>query len=298
MAAMSVVVPTVGRPDRVSSLLASIAGCDPHPDEVLVVDGEGSDQLQTVIAQWDTQLKLTLLVSPRGVSRQRNVGIAGSKGDVIVFLDDDVVIEGRTFAQIDEAFADQGVVGVTGRVIEPRGRRMIAQDSRLRKWIPGGGRQGGFTRYGYPRYVYDVDVPRDVQFMPGCFACARTAAARAIGFDENLTVAEDEDFSFRLSHIGRIRYRPEISIIHRKLGFASREPRTFDQALVWSRRYLFRKNFEQTALARAQFGLLLITLVAHRVVNGDLAGARGLLQRSRHGGGPRAADNGAERDPR
>jgi GT2 family glycosyltransferase len=294
MAALSVVVPTVGRPDRVSLLLASIARCDPHPDEVLVVDGEGSDQLETVVAKWDAELNLKLLVSPRGVSRQRNAGIASARGDVIVFLDDDVVIEGRTFAQIHEAFDDQGVVGVTGRVIEPRGRRLVAQDSRLRRWIPGGGTQGGFTRYGYPRYVYDVDVPRDVQFMPGCFACVRTPAARAIGFDENLAVAEDEDFSYRLSHIGRIRYLPEISIIHRKLGFKSREPRTFDQALVWTRRYLFRKNFEQTALARMQFGIFLITLVAHRIVNGDLAGARGLLHG--HGGSPRGLDSVAKRD--
>jgi GT2 family glycosyltransferase len=278
---MSVVVPTFGRPDQVSTLLASLAGCDPSPDEIVLVDGGGSKHLGDVVAKWEHRLNVTLVDSPRGASRQRNVGMERAQGDVVVFLDDDVIVEGTTFAQIAEAFADPTTIGVTGRVIEPRGRWIIAHDSKFRRWIPGGGRQGGFTRYGYPRYIHDVDEPRDVDFMPGCFMCARTAAARAVGFDEQLALAEDEDFSFRLSQVGRLRYRPELSVVHRKLGFASREPRSFDQELARTRRYLFRKNFEQTALARAQFRLMLIALVVHRIVNGDLQGARGLVQAQR-----------------
>src|SRR5918995_5348579 len=260
---MSVVVPTFGRPDQVSTLLTSLAGCDPSPDEIVLVDGGGSKHLGDVVAKWEHRLNVTLVDSPRGASRQRNVGMERAQGDVVVFLDDDVIVEGTTFAQIAEAFADPTTIGVTGRVIEPRGRWIIAHDSKFRRWIPGGGRQGGFTRYGYPRYIHDVDEPRDVDFMPGCFMCARTAAARAVGFDEQLALAEDEDFSFRLSQVGRLRYRPELSVVHRKLGFASREPRSFDQELARTRRYLFRKNFEQTALARAQFRLMLIALVVH-----------------------------------
>ena len=68
-------------------------------------------------------------------------------------------------------------------------------------------------------------------------------------------LAEDEDFSYRLSRLGRIRYAPEIVVEHRKLGFGSHDPRRLGRLVVVNRAYLFRKNFPGTALARAQFPL-------------------------------------------
>jgi hypothetical protein len=48
--------------------------------------------------------------------------------------------------------------------------------------------------------------------------------------------------------------------------------------VVVNRSYLFRKNFETTALARAQFRLLVLMLLGHRFVNLDFSGARGVLE--------------------
>jgi hypothetical protein len=151
----------------------------------------------------------------------------------------------------------------------------------VRRLLPGGGREGTFTRYGYPRYVRDPGVERDVEFMPGCFMSARREAAATVRFDEHLSgyaLAEDEDFSFRLSHLGRIRYDPRIVLTHRKLGFGSQDARRFGSLVVVNRTYLFRKNFEQTPLARAQFGLLVGMLVAHRLANREWRGAQGLVE--------------------
>ena len=50
---------------------------------------------------------------------------------------------------------------------------------------------------------------------------ARREAAAVIRFDELLTgyaLAEDEDFSYRLSRLGRVRYVPSISIWHEQHG--------------------------------------------------------------------------------
>jgi hypothetical protein len=70
----------------------------------------------------------------------------------------------------------------------------------------------------------------------------------------------------------------DIVVEHRKLGFGSADERRFGRLVVINRAYLFRKNFEQTPLARAQFGLLVAMLVGHRVVNREWRGARGLLE--------------------
>jgi len=301
---LSVVVPTLGRLDELALLFKCLSLSDPKPHEILIVDGDPAAAAADITKRWKakTALPVEYLQSPPNVSHQRNVGIERASGDILVFLDDDVFFGAPLFAQIDRAFEDPAVVGVTGRVIEPRAtrRRVVAHHSRLRRWIPGGGRQGTFTRFGYPRYIYDLEETRGVQFMPGCFMCARRDAAIAVRFDEQLALAEDEDFSFRLSQLGRLEHRPEIVLYHRKLGFISRDARSFDARLAWSRRYIFEKNFKQTPQARAQFALLRAALVGHRIVNGDFAGARGVLEVSRgkpqSGSEPVSGGNTADRD--
>src|SRR5206468_4076447 len=122
------------------------------------------------------------------------------------------------------------VVGATGIVVEPDDRPFGGKTSRVRSFLPGGGVEGTFTRYGYPRRLVHVDEPRDVEFMQGCFMAARLPDARTVGFDERLPgygLAEDEDFSYRLSRRGRIRYEPSIVVRHDNTGFATRDRRAF-----------------------------------------------------------------------
>src|ERR1043165_5201047 len=117
--------------------------------------------------------------------------------------------------------------------------------------------------------------------MPGCFMSARRETAARGRFDEQLTgyaLAEDEDFSIRLAHIGRIRYLPTAVVYHRNTGFSSRDSRSFNRDVMRNRRYLFRKNFPQTPLARAGFVSLALALLVHRAVNRDLRGLPGLRE--------------------
>ena len=107
------------------------------------------------------------------------------------------------------------------------------------------GEEGTFTRYGYPRYPQRGEQPRDIEFMRGCFMSARREAATKVRFDEQMAgyaLGEDEDFSYRLSRLGRVHYEPGIVVEHRKLGFAAQDPRRFGRLVVVNRAYLFRKN--------------------------------------------------------
>ena len=110
---------------------------------------------------------------------------------------------------------------------------------------------------------------------------ARRELAERVGFDEGLdgyALAEDEDFGFRLSRLGRVRYIPALRVVHKRLGFTSHDSRAFGRLVVRNRGYLFRKNFPQTVRARAEFGLLLGVLVMHRLVNREWRGALGLVE--------------------
>ena len=285
MMRFSVVIPTMRREAILEATLESLQGCDPKPAEVIVIDADSEGSSEPFVAAFDQQVEpvVRYLRTPPSLTRQRNIGIDDVTGDVVVFLDDDVSIQPDLFAHLEQAYADPTIVGVTGRVIEPHSDRRLGPASALRRLLPGGGREGTFTRYGYPRYLRDVHSPRDVEFMQGCFMSARTEAAAAVRFDEHLggyALAEDEDFSYRLSRLGRIRFLPQLIVRHRKLGFGSADERRFGRLVVVNRAYLFRKNFRRTPLARAQFAMLIGLLVGHRLINGEWRGAQGLLEGS------------------
>lgn len=280
----SVVIPTVGRAEALASTLSSVLRARPAPDEILVVDGDpGTGAASTIGATGPDGKAIKHLVTERGLTLQRNAALHAIQGDVVVFLDDDVEIPAGTFALLRAAYADPDVVGATGHVLEPDPGRLGGKTSSVRRLLPGGGSEGSFTRFGYPRRLLDTSRERDISFMQGCFMSARAEEARAVRFDENLTgyaLAEDEDFSFRLSKLGRIRYLPQIRVVHHNTGFASRDHRSFSHQVVGNRLYLFRKNFPQTVSARFGFWMVILVLILHRLINREWAGARGLVEAS------------------
>ncbi len=204
-----------------------------------------------------------------------------AEGDVLVFFDDDVSFPVDLFARLERAYEDPQIVGVTGQIVEPRPHRVGGVGSPLRRWLLGGVEEGRFTSFGYPRYVENPERVREVEYMLGCFMTARREQARRVRFDESLggyALFEDEDFSYRLSHEGRIRYLPDLVVHHDKFGFASKDPREFNRLVVRNRSYLFHKNFARTRLASLQFGLLLALLLGHRLMNREWRAAQGLLE--------------------
>jgi GT2 family glycosyltransferase len=122
--------------------------------------------------------------------------------------------------------------------------------------------------------------------MQGCLMSARRDAAVQTRHDERMPSAmdgEDEDFAYRLSRRGRLRYLPKAMVIHELMGLTSkhRDQRRFDRDVVISRTYLLRKNFEVTPLVATRFAGLLAVLIAHRAVNREWSGVRGLFDGTR-----------------
>jgi glucosyl-dolichyl phosphate glucuronosyltransferase len=274
----SVVIPTLGRPGPLEETLASVLACEPPPDEVIVVDAEPGGSAKALGDSFGERVRV--LASEPGMTLQRNRGVDEASGDIVVFLDDDVEVDRSLFAGLADTYRDPSIVGATGYIVEPDLRRVGRPGTRVRRLLFGA-REGTFTSAGYPRYLSRLDREADLEFMQGCFMSARRDVAARVRFDENLAgyaLAEDEDFAYRLSRHGRIRYVPRLQVVHKKLGFASQDSRAFGRLVVRNRAYLFRKNFPQTWRARGQFALTVLVLVAHRLVNREWRGAFGLVE--------------------
>jgi GT2 family glycosyltransferase len=282
---ISVVIATLRRPVFLRHTLESLRHADPAPDEIVIVDGDPERSALPVVEAYGGAAATPPALYEQdsgGPSRQRNVGVDYSSGDVIVIADDDIAVEPDVFGRLVRAYAVPAVVGATGRVIEPETRRFGKEQSAARLVLFSRGQEGAFTRFGYPRYVQHVDRELDIEMMSSCFLSARRDAYQRVRFDETITgtAAEDQDFSYRLSRLGRVRYLPDVIVYHRKRGFTSQDRRTFDREMLEHRLRLFRKNFPQTPLARLEFALFVGVLLVHRLVNGELDAARGLLEGS------------------
>jgi GT2 family glycosyltransferase len=278
---VSVVVATLRRPHLLRHTLRTLVRATPPPDEIVVVDGDPERSARAAaneVRAVARSVPIHYVDGPQGLTRQRNVGVTRARGDVVVFVDDDVALEPDAFAHLRAAYADPAVVGVTAQIVEPETRRFGRFRSPVRRLL---GREGTFTRFGYPRYPLQVVREMDLEFMFGCFMSGRRDVVADVGFDETLpgyALAEDQDFSYRLSRRGRIRYVPRIVCYHRRQGFDNRDLRSFDRNLVATRAYLMRKNFEPDVLAWTEFTLFVSALLAHRIVNRELGGARGLVE--------------------
>jgi GT2 family glycosyltransferase len=283
----SVLIATKGRPRDLERALESLSRCEPQPDEIVVVDGDerrSAEPVTSALAARDGVAALRYLQSPPGLTRQRNRAIAQASGDVLVFIDDDVAVDQHLFAELMRGYTDPGVVGATGRVIERDPRRFGNRRSLLRRLLFGTARDGTMTRFGYPRRLQELHEERDVEFMQGCLMSGRRDAVARTGFDERLPgygLCEDEDFSYRLSRLGRVRYLPAAVVTHENTGFRTSATREFNRELVVNRAYLFRKNFRQTPLSRIQFAGFVPVLLMHRILNGDWRGAWGLVEGAR-----------------
>jgi len=110
------VVATVGRTDELARFLESVAAQDYPAVRVLVVDQNGDERLDRVLAT--SPGEIVRLHAPRGLSRARNVALARLEADVVAFPDDDCVYPSGLLRSVGERLAgDAALDGITGRAI-------------------------------------------------------------------------------------------------------------------------------------------------------------------------------------
>ena len=90
--------------------------------EVLVIDNNSSDDTAAVVAEFagTTPAPRHVLETRQGLDHARNRGITEAQGDIIIFADDDILVESDWIAQMASPFAaetQQRVGAVGGEVI-------------------------------------------------------------------------------------------------------------------------------------------------------------------------------------
>jgi glycosyltransferase involved in cell wall biosynthesis len=122
---ITVAIPTYNRCGLLRQTLAGIARQDFPADqfEVLVIDNNSRDQTPEVVAEFGTARPAPryLLEPKQGLDHARNRAIAEAAGDLIVFADDDILVNPDWLARLSAPFAreDGGRIGAVGGEVIP-----------------------------------------------------------------------------------------------------------------------------------------------------------------------------------
>jgi glycosyltransferase involved in cell wall biosynthesis len=193
---VSIVIPTHNRIERLKRVLAALERQNYDQDnfEVIVVSDGSSDGTNEYLSALTTPLCFHTVVQPnQGVAVARNSGVRHATGDLVLFIDDDVVPAPQLIAEhvrIHTTHTDDVIV--LGPMLTP-------DDFPMSRWVRW--EQAMLTKQ-YDAMLAGQYTPTARQFYTGNTSLARTHLLASGGFDENFRRAEDVELAYRLAKRG------------------------------------------------------------------------------------------------
>jgi len=220
---VTVAICTRDRRDDLVETLESLASQEAAvPWEVLVVDNASTDGTSEAARGRAAAFAVPVRVEVEpvaGLSHARNRALAAARGDIVLFLDDDVTCDPGWLAAMARAHRDAAVVATAGRIVPrlPPG---------VPAWIvraAASGQGGPFSRYDYGTTPCDIGAVRGMLLPIGANFGVRVEAARAaggfrtdLGWGPNPVPGEETALLRALRATGaRMRYVPDGRVEHR-----------------------------------------------------------------------------------
>jgi GT2 family glycosyltransferase len=200
---LSVIVPVYNGEAVLARCLEALTGSVLASDEIIVVDDGSTDATPSIVANFGLKL-LQTQGGPHGPARARNIGARVAAGDILVFIDADVVVHADTLTRMCDTFAAHpDVHALFGSYDDVPPAPGVA--SRFKNLLH--------------HFVHQHGNPEASTFWAGCGAVRARAFATLGGFDEAYRTAsiEDIELGLRLRKAGmRIRLCPDIQATHLK----------------------------------------------------------------------------------
>ena len=210
----SVVICTYMRPTLCGQTISKLAPYIEEGGELIVVDQTPQAQTpsQNFLQQIDKELwrngrMIYIRLSQPSLVKARNRGLQHARGEVVIFLDDDVVPSPSLLKGHLAGYADPEVGGVAGRILNEAKVTAEHIDARALDSLEG----WWYTHFNHAESVY-------LMHAQGCnMSFLKSLLIEIGGFDTHYRFAfrDDSDISFRVRELGyKIRFAPEAELIH------------------------------------------------------------------------------------
>lgn len=231
-ARLSVVIPAHNDGVKLTRCLEAVRASDYADYECIVVDDGSTEEIHAVAAPFGARV-IRVSDGARGPAHARNAGSAASAGDILVFVDADVVIAPDTLRRFAADFEQHPEVSaVFGSYDDaPAVADFISQYKNL-----------------FHHFVHQEARVEAATFWSGCGAIRRDIFLSAGGFDEvryRRPSIEDIELGYRLRAAGhRIMLDKQIQVKHLKRWTLRGLMKTdiFDRGVPWTRLILEYKN--------------------------------------------------------
>ena len=266
---LSVIIPTYNRNrilcNTISSVISSYENANVINDmELIIVDQTSNHDEETV--SFLERLKQVNYISCINVQKAslpnaRNIGIKESKGDIILFLDDDVILQKDFFENLLSAYKDKRICSVVGRVKlvdENNGNILLQNQSSLKrfcrkilKWGIGQGKPYSITSFGFILSDTGCTTSGIVDGGRGCCMSFRRSVFDSVGlFDTNYignSLREETDLFCRMKKAGMQVYFDSNVFLHHVMantgGCRNDEDIEYWQKYFFNQCYFYIKNF-------------------------------------------------------
>ena len=201
---ISVIVRSMGRLDALVELLGRVLGQQHDAFEVVVVEQtvDPVPEAARRLAELEADPRLRVLRSPPlGGPGARNEGVRAARAPLLLFIDDDDLPLGDDWIAAHEAvYADQSVVGATGRHVRQRGEE-CPYPTFLRPFIRRRCLHYSFLKTPYTYARFDERV-NGVDWLHGTNASLRREVAlRAGPWDTHVRTQDEHSFAFKLHRV-------------------------------------------------------------------------------------------------
>jgi len=256
---ISVVIATKDRPDDLKECIESIFNQTELPDEVVIVDSSKDNRSYKVVQRFNLSSGVKPFfryfhTSKQSSTFQRNMGVEVAKGNIIHFIDDDVILEPDYLRQINAIYRNDStgeIAGVGGLIIRDKrtvGRGFLIDLFKKIFLLSNDNGDGRMLRSGWALMQFRKNTSKisSTELLQGCCSYRKEILSK-YKFDENLSghaVREDIDLAFRISRKHKLIYTPFAKLYHKASTTGRESEEIFYQKYIYNHFYIFRKNMK------------------------------------------------------
>lgn len=199
---ISVIIPTFQEEKSIGKILARLKKVS-TPIEIIVVDGGSQDKTTQIAKHFTDKVYVT---SKRGIAHGKNLGTKHAGGDILIFLDTDVIFPMDFAEKTLKVFEDTSVVGATCNIMPVQA---------------GVGSMAFFYFYNQVlKFLSKIRPHARGEF----FAVRKEIYNYAHGFDETMPCLEDHELAIRLGKLGKFAFISDLTVYEslrrfKRLGF-------------------------------------------------------------------------------
>jgi glycosyltransferase involved in cell wall biosynthesis len=241
---ISIVIPTYNSSGYMPGLLDSIFNQAIDNMEVIIVDDCSTDNTVEIVKKYS--VRVIQMETNAGPARARNRGVREAAGDIIFFLDSDVIVLDGTIQEVNDYFQNhpdaQCIIGVCSTTPLNRG------------FVP--------TYMAMFEYIHLISQQYDKVsvFAPRCGAIKKDFFIEIGGYNETYRGADVEDFELarRINKKDCIILDPKILVRHQFAGFRQALKIYFRRTVMWVHLFFKEKQLDNAGPTSPSNGIAAI----------------------------------------